>query len=492
MKSMDKTTAIERSIIKKYRKPIWNRFIAAVKDYELIAAGDRIAVCISGGKDSMLLAKCLQELKRHSYLDFELKFLVMDPGYAPANRAKIEANIELLGIDAEIFNSPIFEAVESVDDSPCYLCARMRRGYLYKFAQSMGCNKIALGHHFDDVIETGLMSMFYGAEIKTMMPKLHSTNFVGMELIRPLYYVHEEDIIAWRRYNGLTFLQCACRRTEQMTETGAATGKRAETKALLKQLKRDDPQIDINIFRSLHSVNLGAVPGTVQNGVRRSFIEDYDGFDRRVEYAVFDLDGTVLDSMHLWQNLGEDFLRLHGKTLPCEMHDAVNEMTVTDAIFWCNENMDLCVPVEQGLAEVTGLVQDAYANQVKAKPFAQEYLQALAASETKICAATQSDRAYIEPALSRLGLADRFSFVAYAAELGVAKQDVRFWHRIAAQLGTTTEKLTVFEDSLFAMKTAKAAGCRVVAVYDEAAKQQNDEIRSVCDFYAGSFARFVK
>lgn len=490
--SIDQITAIERSIIKKYRKPIWNRFIAAVKDYELVAEGDRIAVCISGGKDSMLLAKCMQELLRHSFLQFELKFLVMDPGYAPENRKQIEENAKRLGLPVKIFESPIFEAVESAGDSPCYLCARMRRGYLYKFAQSLGCNKIALGHHFDDVIETGLMSMFYGAEIKTMMPKLHSTNFEGMELIRPLYYVHEEDILAWKRYNGLEFLQCACRRTEQLTETGAATGKRAETKALLKRLKKDDPQIDINIFRSLHSVNLGAVPGTVQNGVRRSFVEDYDGFDRRIEYAVFDVDGTLLDSMHVWWGIGEAYLRLHNITAPANLAQQMKSLNVPGAVRWCNEKFGLSVPVEQGVAQVILLVKKEYAAHIKPKAFVAEYMDALIAAGTKICAATNSEKEYLTPALERSGILQKLDLFINATELGVTKKEPLFWQLVAEKLGTTAEHLTVFEDSLYAMKTAKEAGCRVVAVYDNAAKDDNDEVRRVCDFYAGSLARFVK
>lgn len=489
---MEQCTAIERSIIKKYRKVIWNRFIGGVKDYELIAEGDRIAVCISGGKDSMLLAKCMQELQRHSYMKFSLEFLVMDPGYAPENRAKIEANAELLGISVKIFNSGIFEAVEQAGDSPCYLCARMRRGYLYKFAQQLGCNKIALGHHFDDVIETVLMSMFYGAEIKTMMPKLHSTNFEGMELIRPLYLVREEDIIAWKNYNHLEFLQCACSRTAHRTETGTDGGKRSETKALLKTLKKNDPQIDINIFRSLHNVNIGALPGLVKNGEKQSFLAEYDRFDRKVDCAVFDVDGTLLDSMYIWWGIAGQYLRAHGINPPADVVAELRGHNVPEAVRWCNENCGLSVPVEEGVAEIIGMVRDEYADKVQAKPFVLDYIRQLKASGARVCAATNSEKAYLELALERLGILQELDLFVSASELGVTKKDPRFFELVAERLGTVPDKMTMFEDSLYAMKTAKAAGCRVVALYDEAAKEENDEVRKVCDFYAGSFAVFVK
>ena len=231
---MERHQEIERSIIKKFRKTIWNQFVGGIKDYQLIQEGDRIAVCISGGKDSMLLAKCMQHLQKYSEIPFEVQYLVMDPGYNPQNRQKILDNARLLHLPIHLFESPIFEVVDQADGSPCYLCARMRRGYLYKYAQELDCNKIALGHHFDDVVETILMSMFYGAEYKTMMPKLHSTNFSGMELIRPLYLVKESHIIAWRQYNGLDFLQCACRFTEAYeNDPVGITSKRQETKALI-------------------------------------------------------------------------------------------------------------------------------------------------------------------------------------------------------------------------------------------------------------------
>ena len=287
---MDRRQEIERSIIKKFRKSIWNRFVGGIKDYHLIEEGDRIAVCISGGKDSMLLAKCMQELQRHSYLQFELKFLVMDPGYSPANRRRIEENTALLGIPVTIFESEIFEVVEEIAESPCYLCARMRRGCLYANAKKLGCNKIALGHHFDDVIETILMGILYGGQINTMMPKLHSTNFAGMELIRPLYYVKEEDILAWKEYNDLHFLQCACRFTEQIAKEreeqakdgaygfGADivhTSKRQEMKELIRSLRKISPFIDANIMKSVENINLDACLGYVQKGVRHHFMDEY-------------------------------------------------------------------------------------------------------------------------------------------------------------------------------------------------------------------------
>lgn len=274
---MEKYQEIERSIIKKYRKTIWTKFVKAINEYELIKEGDRIAVCISGGKDSMLLAKCMQELYKHGKRNFELKFVVMDPGYNPYNRQVIIDNAELLNIPIEIFDTEIFDAVAGVADSPCYLCARMRRGYLYKYAQSIGCNKIALGHHFDDAIETILMSMLYGGEIKTMMPKLHSTNHEGMELIRPLYLVKEADIIAWKNYHDLQFIQCACRLTENCSLGDAGGGsKRQEMKVLVKKFRQTSPHIDMNIFKSVHNVNLQTIIGYRDGEKVYSFLEDYD------------------------------------------------------------------------------------------------------------------------------------------------------------------------------------------------------------------------
>ena len=275
-RTLEKHTEIERSIIKKFRKPIWNNFIGAVKEYQLISPGDKIAVCISGGKDSMLLAKCMQQLEKHSEVPFEAVYLVMDPGYNKKNRELIEYNARLMNIDIEIFESDIFDVTLRAGGSPCYLCARMRRGCLYSKAKSLGCNKIALGHHFNDVIETVLMSMMYSSEIKTMLPKLHSTNFEGMELIRPLYKVKEKDIIAFAKYNGLEFLQCACKFTEESTQKEELS-KRKEIKNLIKYIKTQNPEADDNIFRSLHNVNLAALPGWRErdSGEVHSFTEDY-------------------------------------------------------------------------------------------------------------------------------------------------------------------------------------------------------------------------
>ena len=269
---------IERSIIKKFRKSIWNPIILAVKRYELIKEGDRIAVCISGGKDSMLLAKLMQELHRHSDVPFELKFLVMDPGYNAANREKIESNARLLHIPITVFETDIFEIADSVTQSPCYLCARMRRGHLYSKAKELGCNKIALGHHFSDVIETTLLGMFYGSQLQAMLPKLHSTNFEGMELIRPMYCIHEEDVVAWRNYNNLEFIQCACRFTEKCTLCSNEGGisKRQEIKQLIKTLKAENPLIEKSIFNSIHSVCLDTMLGYKSKGVEHSFLDDYD------------------------------------------------------------------------------------------------------------------------------------------------------------------------------------------------------------------------
>lgn len=269
----------ERSLIKTYRKTLWNPFIAAVKRYELVRPGDRIAVCISGGKDSMVLAKLMQELQKHTDQPFELVYLVMDPGYRPDNRALIEANAELLGIPVTVFESDIFDVTVQVEKNPCYLCARMRRGWLYARAQELGCNKIALGHHYDDVIETILMGMLYGGQVQTMMPKLHSTNFPGMELIRPLYLVREADICRWRDYNHLHFIQCACRFTEgcsTLRADGTSDSKRMEVKNLIAQLKKTNPFVESNIFRSVENVNLSTVIAYKDHGVRHHFLEEYE------------------------------------------------------------------------------------------------------------------------------------------------------------------------------------------------------------------------
>ncbi len=268
---------VERSINKKYRKEIWNAFIAAVKRYELVLEGDKIAVCISGGKDSMLLAKLMQMLQRYSDVPFELEFLVMDPGYNRRNRELIEHNAKLLEIPVTIFESDIFDVTNKVSGYPCYLCAKMRRGHLYSKAKELGCNKIALGHHYSDVIETTVMAMFYGAQLQGMMPKLHSTNYEGMELIRPLYCVNERDIISWRNYNNLEFLQCACRFTEAYTnsEDGIGASKRQEVKHLIAELKKTNPNIEKSIFNSIHCVHLDTFPGYKTKGERKSFLDDY-------------------------------------------------------------------------------------------------------------------------------------------------------------------------------------------------------------------------
>ena len=268
-RTLDRCQLIERSIQKKYRKELWTPFVTAVKRYQLIQPGDRIAVCISGGKDSMLLAKLMQQLKRVTEIPFEVEYLVMDPGYMPENRRRIEENAALLRIPVRIFESNVFQVANGAEKNPCYLCARMRRGFLYDQARALGCNKIALGHHFNDVIETTVMAMFYGAQLQGMMPKLHSANFPGMELIRPLYCVHEDDIIAWRNYNGLEFLQCACKFTEHAAQEIHAS-KRLEVKRLLRDLRRNNPDIEKCVFNSIHAVNLDTF------GVEHSFLERYD------------------------------------------------------------------------------------------------------------------------------------------------------------------------------------------------------------------------
>ena len=267
---------IERSIIKKYRSDIWSKFVKAVSEYELINENDNIMVCISGGKDSFLMAKCVQELQRHGKFPFKAHFVVMDPGYTDYNRQYIIDNAKLLNIPIEIFESDIFDVVEKVEKSPCYLCARMRRGFLYSKAKELGCNKIALGHHFDDVIETTLLSMFYGSEIKTMMPKLHSDNFEGLELIRPMYLIKEEDIISWRNFNELTFLNCACRFTEGCSLLNDGTSKRQEMKDLIKKLRKVNKDVDHNIFKALDNVNLNCVLGYIKEDKKHSFLDEYD------------------------------------------------------------------------------------------------------------------------------------------------------------------------------------------------------------------------
>ncbi len=272
---------VEQSIRKKFRVSLMSKFIKALKTYQLVNEGDRVAVCISGGKDSMLMAKLFQELKRYSEVNFEVKYLVMDPGYNADNRRIIEDNARALGIPVTIFETDIFESVYNVEKSPCYLCARMRRGYLYRFAQELGCNKIALGHHYDDVIETILMGMLHGAQIQSMMPKLHSTNFPGMELIRPLYLIREDDIKAWRDYNGLHFIQCACKFTDTCTtcNDGQNHSKRQETKELIRELKKSNPDVEKCIFKSVENVNLDTLIAYKQHGVRHHFLDSYDDKD---------------------------------------------------------------------------------------------------------------------------------------------------------------------------------------------------------------------
>lgn len=273
---VEKYKEIEKSIIKKYRKDIWSKFVKAVQEYKLIDENDNIMVCISGGKDSFLLAKCIQELQRHGKFKFNAHYVVMNPGYSDYNKELIIKNAEILNVPIQMFESDIFSIVTNVDKSPCYLCARMRRGYLYSKAQELGCNKIALGHHFDDVIETTLLSMFYGAELKTMMPKLHSTNFEGIELIRPLYLVKEDDIISWSKSNDLTFINCACKFTENCSTNKDDKSKRNEMKNLIKTLRKQNRNIDHNIFKSIDNINLNCILGFIKDGEKHSFLDDYN------------------------------------------------------------------------------------------------------------------------------------------------------------------------------------------------------------------------
>ena len=268
---------VEQSIRKKFHKNIWSRFAKAIQQYRLVEEGDCIAVCISGGKDSMLMAKLFQELKRHNKFAFEVKFIVMDPGYNEMNRKIIEENAKKLKVPITVFESDIFESVYHIEKSPCYLCARMRRGHLYHYAKELGCNKIALGHHYDDVIETILMGMLYGAQVQTMMPKLHSTNFEGMELIRPLYLIREDDIKAWRDYNGLHFIQCACKFTDTCTTCNNEENrsKRVEIKELIRELKKKNPFVEANIFKSVENVNLDTIVAYKKNGERYHFLDEY-------------------------------------------------------------------------------------------------------------------------------------------------------------------------------------------------------------------------
>lgn len=284
----DRTRAeeIEKSIRKKFHKQLFSKFAKAINEYKLVQENDRIAVCISGGKDSMLMAKLFQELKRHNKFPFELEFLVMDPGYSQANRTVIENNAKLMNIPITVFESDIFDAVYEIEKSPCYLCARMRRGYLYSRAKELGCNKIALGHHYDDVIETILMGMLYGGQIQTMMPKLHSTNFEGMELIRPMYLIREDDIKHWRDYNNLHFIQCACRFTDTCTTCrtdGSSASKRMEVKQLIAGMKETNPFVEGNIFKSVENVNLSTIIAYKKDGVKHHFVDYYDEMTGEME-----------------------------------------------------------------------------------------------------------------------------------------------------------------------------------------------------------------
>ncbi len=274
-RQLSRCQLIERSIIKKYRKELWNPFVAAVKRYELISPGDRIAICISGGKDSMLMAKLFQQLLRVTDIPFSVEFLAMDPGYAPENRQKLLDNAALLEVPLQVFESGIFSVVGAAGHSPCYLCARMRRGHLYSQARELGCNKIALGHHFSDVVETTVMGMLYGGQLQAMMPKLHSVNFPGMELIRPMYCIHERDILAWKRYNGLEFLACACQLT-QAAAIDSSVSKRQKVKELLADLTRENSQVEKNVFKAIHGVQLDTFPGYKTHGELHSFLEQYD------------------------------------------------------------------------------------------------------------------------------------------------------------------------------------------------------------------------
>lgn len=274
---MERYKEIERSIIKRFRKEIWAKFVKAVKDYKLINEGDKVMVCISGGKDSFLLAKCVEELKKHGGVNFDACYVCMNPGYNELNKQMILKNAKILNVDLEMFESDIFDVANTLNEkSPCYMCARMRRGYLYNKAKELGCNKIALGHHFDDVVETTLLSMFYGSEVKTMLPKLHSENFEGLELIRPLYLVKEANVLAWCKYNDLTFINCACKFTDRVSKSDEHISKRKEMKELIKKLREMNPDIDYNIFKAMDNINLNCVLGTRKDGVHKSFMEDYD------------------------------------------------------------------------------------------------------------------------------------------------------------------------------------------------------------------------
>lgn len=303
-RKLEKYQEVEQSIITTYRKAIWSRFIQAINEYKLIEDGDKIAVCISGGKDSMLMAKCFQELKRHGKDNFEVEYICMNPGYNEKNRQKIEENAKLLNVPIKFFDTNIFNVVTRIENNPCYICARMRRGYLYNYARDLGCNKIALGHHFDDVIETILMGMLYGSQVQTMMPKLHSTFHKGMELIRPMYFVNEADVISWAKKNDLEFLQCACKFTEEYTRTNNKEGesKRKEVKDLIANLRKINPKVDINIFRSVENVNLDTIISYRRGEEFHHFLDDYEE------------QGKIKDA-----KIDEDMLRMKEKKFMLEM-----------------------------------------------------------------------------------------------------------------------------------------------------------------------------
>lgn len=287
-KELTRVEQIERSIIKTYKTDLWAPFLTSINRYELIQPNDRIAVCISGGKDSFCMAKMFQIFSKHTEIPFETEFLVMDPGYSEANRKKIEENAEILGIPIRIFETNIFAVADHESKSPCYLCARMRRGHLYNQAKLLGCNKIALGHHLNDVIETTVMAMFYSSKLETIIPKAHSENFPGMELIRPMYCVKENAVIRWAVSNQLEFLQCACRFTENNANLHESTSKRKEVKELIRQLKKTNPEIEDNIFRSLHRVQIETFPGYKADGAMHSFLENYESRNRFPGYGKKD------------------------------------------------------------------------------------------------------------------------------------------------------------------------------------------------------------
>ena len=319
-RKLEKYQEVEQSIITTYRKVIWSRFIQAINEYKLIEDGDKIAVCISGGKDSMLMAKCFQELKRHGKDNFEVEYICMNPGYNEANRKKIEENAKLLNVPIKFFDTNIFNVVTRIENNPCYICARMRRGYLYNYARDLGCNKIALGHHFDDVIETIVMGMLYGSQIQTMMPKLHSTFHKGMQLIRPMYFVNEADVISWAKKNNLEFLQCACKFTEEYTKTNNKEGmsKRKEVKEMIANLRKINPKVDINIFRSVENVNLDTIISYRRGDEFHHFLDDYEE-QGKIKAAKIDEDMLRMKEKKFLLEMGNgDVLAVDNSTMETE------------------------------------------------------------------------------------------------------------------------------------------------------------------------------